>query len=156
MSSDLNPISLILYAHIHATESEEKVMSAIKNLLPKEINFEKLDIKREELRGHHGNLIIRFEIRMRGKDVKLFFDHLIAKLKNQIYPGWFSERFDSKTNKFYLRLDKQSAYLREFRVGTGDDVIKIIFTFPGYVKVEPSKIEEKMLNKSKKMPDKNE
>jgi len=144
MSTKFFPINAVISVHVHSTESEEKVMTAIKNIFPQDIVFDSLNIKRERLSGHHGNSIIRLEIIVKGKKAISLFQHLISKLKGQIRHDWFSERFDSRNKKFYLRLDKQYAYLGNLKVGYGDDVIKIVFSFPGYVKINPSSFEEKM------------
>ena len=139
------PISVQISVHIHATESESTVMEAIRNILPSGMELNEFRINREEFKGHHGNPIKRLELSLSNpRKVRKIFSYIFRKMKGIKYDGWISERFDSGKNKLYLRIDKQSAYLGEIRISEGDDVIRIVFTFPGYKKIDGGELEEEI------------
>jgi len=144
MDKRFSPINAMIQAHIHATEDEEKVLEAIRNILGGDIDF---DLKREEFTGHHGNPIIRLEISIKNKKfVKKVFENIFTKMSGFLEDQWIIDRFDKRSKKLYLRLDKQKAFLGETKLGYGDDVIRVIFTFPRYMRIEPEELENYINN----------
>ncbi len=140
-----NPDYVEISVHIHASESEEKVLKAIKNILPNDVDIVEFKVDRDIFKGHHGNPIIRLELKMRGKrKVRKIFENIFEKLTGLRSNGWIKERFDGKGNKLYLRLDKQLAYLGEIRLTDGDDVIRVVFSFPGYSKIPGDQLEKEV------------
>ncbi len=140
-----NPDYVDISVHIHASESEKKVLKAIKNILPNNIDIVEFKVSRDVFRGHHGNPIVRLELKMRGRrKVREIYENIFKKLTGLRGGGWIKERFDDKKNKLYLRLDKQLAYLGEIRLTDGDDVIRVIFSFPGYDKIPGDQLEKEV------------
>lgn len=107
----------------HATEDEEKVLTALRNTLPQQTS-ESMVFKRTSLTGHHGNPIILFEAKIKDKNhIRAFFENLASKLGNldkEILSGEIEQHIDKGC--LYIRLDKQSAYLNEIRLSTMDPI----------------------------------
>jgi RNA binding exosome subunit len=107
----------------HATEDTEKVMTAIRNVLPSEL-VDTVVFRKTSLKGHHGNSIVLLEARVKErKAVQAFFAELCSKLSirdKQRLSDEIEQHLD-KVN-LYLRLDKQSAFLNEMRLGSTDSI----------------------------------
>lgn len=118
------PIGYIdVRAFAHATEDPEKVLTAIRNTLPKELG-ENAVFQKTSLTGHHKNPIILFETKLTDKQ------HLPAALE-KIAAGLSSldkETLDSEIKlhlekrNLYLRFNKQSAYQGELRFSSNDPI----------------------------------
>ena len=118
------PIGYInVRAFAHATEDPEKVLTAIRNILPKELG-ENAIFQKTSLTGHHKNPIILFETKLTDKQ------HLPAALE-KIAAGLSSidkETLDSEIKlhlekrNLYLRFNKQSAYRGELRFSSNDPI----------------------------------
>lgn len=138
-SMKLFPVNIRLAVHAHATEDENKVLIGIRNIIPKNM---KLNLRKYTYSGYYGNPIIRFEgFISKPKEVKLIFEYIFSKIEGLIYPGWIVERFDKNTNTLYLRIDKQAAYLGKIILGWGDDIIHVVFKFPGFFKLNGRELE---------------
>ncbi|MHA1590647.1 MAG: RNA-binding domain-containing protein [Candidatus Njordarchaeales archaeon] len=138
----LRPVSVKIAAHVHATEDENKVIKAIRNILPPDV---KLEISREVISGHYGNRIIRLEIKISNKkDVERIFEWILSRISGFLYPNWIAERFDTSNKSLYLRLDKQAAYMGEIKLGWGDDIVHLVFKFPGYLHFSPEDLEQEV------------
>lgn len=134
------PVSIKLAVHVHATEDENKVLASIKHILPMDVE---LRLKRFRYTGFYGNPILRFEGTISGsKLAKEIFTHILSRIEGIIYPGWIVERFDEKSNTLFLRLDKQAAYLGKIILGWGDDIIHLMFKFPGFLKLRGEELED--------------
>jgi len=107
----------------HATEDEEKVLSAVRNTLPPQVS-ENIVFKKSNLSGHHGNPITLFEAKIKEKEhVKAFLERLasgLSILDKEILGGEIEQHIERGC--LYIRLDKQAAYLNEFRLGTTDPI----------------------------------
>ncbi len=107
----------------HATEDEEKVLTAVRNTFPQNV-AENLTFKRSNLTGHHGNPIMLFETKIREKDhVKAFLQKLASSL-NSLDKETLANEIEQHIDRgcLYLRLDKQSACLNEIRLCTTDPI----------------------------------
>lgn len=107
----------------HATEDEEKVLTAMRNTLPQHV-AENLTFKRSNLIGHHGNPIVLFEAKIREKEyVKAFLQKLASSL-NSLDKEVLASEIEQHIEKgcLYLRLDKQSAFLNEIKLCTTDPI----------------------------------
>lgn len=118
------PIAYIdIRAFAHATEDQEKVLKAMHNTLPAEL-IDKIVFKRKRLTGHHGNPIILFETKVKGKDVvKAVFEKLSSHLESldkELLANEIKRHLDR--GNLYIRLDKQSAFLNELRIGSVDSI----------------------------------
>jgi RNA binding exosome subunit len=128
---------IITSCFINATERTEKVTDALMNLFPEELK-EKIKIKKTNLEGHYGNPITILDAEIDDKKlIDLFIKHLsglLGETEKKELTKEFENHLDDKSN-FYIRLDKQIAYMK-----------KICFQ-----QQDPIKIKIK-LKKSKRLP----
>ena len=116
----------------HATEDPDKVLTAVRNMLPLEL-VDSVTFGRANLTGHHGNPIILLEARIKDrKMVHAVFSKLcssLSMLDKELLMNEISQHLDK--GNLYIRLDKQSAYLNELRLGSTDPVhVRIHFKRP--------------------------
>jgi RNA binding exosome subunit len=112
-----------LRAFAHATEDPDKVLNAIRNIIPTEL-IDTVIFKKSNLTGHHGNPITLLETRIKEKNTtQLIFEKISSGLsildKEQL-----NNEIDQHLEKgnLYLRLDKQSAYLNQLKLGITDPI----------------------------------
>ncbi|XRO75968.1 RNA-binding domain-containing protein [Methanocaldococcus sp. 28A] len=124
--------SIKISAIVHATEDEDKVLEALEFIIPQDVDEEKINLEVVETQGYFGNPIKIININVEGKEAKKIFKHVIDLIKsdernlNKLKKDLHLRVED---NKFYIRFDKQRAYLGECRVVDGDDVIRAVFNF---------------------------
>ncbi|GAB6947960.1 RNA-binding domain-containing protein [Vulcanisaeta sp. JCM 16161] len=130
----INPIEHIeISTHVHATESELKVVRALLNLLPPQYR-DGINIARSSGQGHFGNDINTIKVQFRGQDaleIARYILRIIDQLDREIILVTINSRFDD--GKLYLRFNKQLAYNGVVRLDDGDDVIKVIMRFNHWV-----------------------
>ncbi len=117
-----------LTAFVQATESEERVLEAMSTFVPEEIPDEDVLLDVEEVRGFFGNPIkvVNVEIK-RSRAVRAFLRHL-RELLSERDREYLLEHLDEKVDEegtFYVRFNKQRAYLGEAEVDEGPDVIQV-------------------------------
>ncbi len=117
----------------HATEDPNRVEQALKFVSGAE------EIQKSNSTGYHGNPIIVMEVRVTdAKSIKALFRSLsrddLSKLLDSLDLRLDEESF------FFLRLGKQEAFLRQFKMTEGEDVIAI----RGKVKSYPQSRENAM------------
>ena len=122
--SSKNPIGYIdIRVFAHATEDPEKVLIAVRNMLPPE-TLDTITFKKSSLTGHHGNPIILFEARVNDKNaVQAIFGKIAASLgimDKEMLSGEIENHLER--GNLYLRLDKQSAYLNEAKIAKADAI----------------------------------
>ncbi len=121
-----NSISYVEISFIvHVTEDIQKALKAVRNILP-ELYSDNVSFKKEDLWGHHKNLIILVKTTIKKKNVShAFIENLYNKLntsdKDKLSKD-FKKRLDNK-KMFFLRLDKQKAYLGKITLGSIDPII---------------------------------
>lgn len=118
------PVAYVdLRVFAHATEDLDKVTSAVRNVLPTELG-ETVVFSKSVLSGHHGNPIILLETKIKDKKAAQAVLEKLAQdlrssdkelLKSEI------ERHLEKGN-LYMRLDKQSAYMKKLRLHQIDPI----------------------------------
>lgn len=123
MSSAI-PIAYIdIRAFAHATEDVEKVLFAVRNLLPKD-SLDRVIFKKTSLTGHYKNPIILLETRIKEKDiVKTLFEKLASSLNSrdkEVLSNKIEQHLDK--GNLYIRLDKQSAYFNELKLCSTDPI----------------------------------
>ena len=110
-------------AFSHATEDEDKVEKAMRNLLPEEARD--LWLTRRTLKGHHGDPITIVTGKIRTKKgatgVLRKVVQELSSLDQQRLLDELEERLDDGGN-FHIRLDKQNAYLGKVRILETDPV----------------------------------
>ena len=120
----------------HATEDPEKVLEAMGVFFPEDIPSEDIEFEILETEGYFGNPIkvINAELK-RSKSVKKMLEHL-KELLNEEDKEYLLENLEEKvdeTGTFFIRFNKQKAYLGEVAVGEGEDIIQVkikVKTFP--------------------------
>ncbi len=120
--------SLCFRAFVHATEDESKVVKALV------FSTGGNHISRTESSGYHGNPITIFESCVKGrKNIDAFFRRVGGAILKELVRTAESRVDDACF--FYLRLDKQEAYLENLVLSEKDDVIAV----KGKIKSYPSR-----------------
>jgi RNA binding exosome subunit len=113
----------------HATEDEDKVERALRNMIPQEVSNIKVDMRR--LRGYYNDpiTIMTASIRRRKGATETFLATMraLSTLDRYRLIEEIEERVD-KAGNLYLRLDKQRA-LGGVEVLNEVDPVRIIFRF---------------------------
>ena len=123
MSSRI-PIAYIdIRVFTHATEDIDKVLNAVHNTLPTGLS-DNVTFKKTNLKGHYRNPIILLETRIKkGDAVKAVFEELasgLSSLDKELLNNKIAQHLNR--GNLYLRLDKQSAYLNEFKLRSDDPI----------------------------------
>ena len=106
---------------IHATEDEERLLGLLKSLLPAGV-----EVKRAELEGHYGNLLVWAEARLKKSgEIEGFLSNLLPRLEGREELASRLKEFMDKRGNLYLRLDKQEACKGRWVLGRGDEVIHL-------------------------------
>jgi len=114
----------------HATEDEQKVLKALRVLLPEEV-----EVRRGKLKGHYSNPIFTFTASVKQRRlVRELWERTTAKLRadelaklSRVAP----ERVD-ETCHLYLRFDKQLAYAGELALTEGGDAVHVELKVTAY------------------------
>ena len=107
----------------HATEDENKVITAARNLLPA-TELENIIFRKSSLRGHHGNPITLFETEIKDKEI---LSAVVENPSRSLSP-LDKEKLLREANlrlekgSLYLRFDKQAAFRGEFKLGVSDPI----------------------------------
>ena len=122
--SSKSPIGYIdVRVFAHATEDPEKVLTAVRNILPEELS-ENAVFQKTSLTGHHGNPIMLFGTKLTEKQALPAALQKIGAgltaldketLEKNIKLHW-------EKGNLYLRFDKQSAYQSEVRFSQNDPI----------------------------------
>jgi RNA binding exosome subunit len=113
----------------HATEDPEKVLTAVRNILPEERGND-IIFKKDNLTGHHKNPITVFSTKLVDKKalpgaLKKIGASLSTLDKEELETNI---RLHLEKSNLYLRFDKQSAYLDETKFSQNDPIhLKIHF-----------------------------
>jgi RNA binding exosome subunit len=107
----------------HATEDPEKVLTAVRNTLPKELDAN-IAFQKTSLTGHHGNPIILFETKFTDKQVLPVvlqnFANDLSTLDKETLNREIKLHLEKRN--LYLRFDKQSAYMGELKFSSNDPI----------------------------------
>lgn len=107
----------------HATEDENKVIEAVRKLLPA-LQVAHLVFKKSSLRGHHGNPITLFEANIEEKEaVRAVVENLASGLNSLDKEKLLREvKLHVEKGNLYLRFDKQKAFQGQFKLGVSDPI----------------------------------
>jgi RNA binding exosome subunit len=107
----------------HATEDNEKVQTAVRNLLPAEI-AQNLVSQKTNLTGHHGNPITLFTAKLIDKKVLSTILQRIGEGLNSLDKEELNRdlKMHLERRTLYLRFDKQSAFSGAFKFSQNDPV----------------------------------
>ncbi len=107
----------------HATEDVNKVVLAVRNLLPTEED-EELEFNQTVVEGHYGNPITFFEKRIEDATlIKRLIDNLASNLSS-LDKEELTRDIDRCVEKgnLYIRLDKQAAFLGIVKLVNSDPI----------------------------------
>ncbi len=113
----------------HATENQDKVQTAVKNLLTAEL-IENLVLEKSLLEGHHGNPITLFTVRLVDrKQLPIMLKKIGEGLSTLDKEALNQEiKLHLEKGNLYLRLDKQSAFQGKVKFTQNDPIhLKIHF-----------------------------
>jgi RNA-binding protein len=113
----------------HATEDQEKVQTAVRNLFPQEM-AESLVFEKTSLLGHHGNPILLITAKITDKKtLPKAIENLGSKLGSLDKETLQKELpLHIEKSNLYIRFDKQSAYLGSVHFSNVDPIhVKIHF-----------------------------
>ncbi|MEM2273561.1 MAG: RNA-binding domain-containing protein [Candidatus Bathyarchaeia archaeon] len=135
MKSGVAYINLSFF--VHATEDQEKVLAAVRNLFPPGY-ADKVSFSRSKLAGEYGNPIIFFRAQIREPDIA---ESLLLNISSNlplIDKEDLSRHLDLHLDggNLYLRLDKQEAYRGRFKLCRADPIrIHIRFKVSGFEEI---------------------
>ena len=122
-----------LKTYVHATEDERKVLDALFKIIPSEFK-DKIKINKQIVKGYYGNPITIIQIVLRNRyAVELLrrLGSLLDDVERSVLKASFNLRYDNRSNKFFIRLDKQDLFRGKAVVSDGDDVVHIMISFRG-------------------------
>jgi RNA binding exosome subunit len=107
----------------HATEDADKVLTAVRNILPSEL-IDVVAFKKSNLTGHHGNPIMLFEARIKERSaLQAVFEKLSSGLSisdKEHLSSEIAQHLDK--GSLYVRLDKQSAFQNKLKLSPSDPI----------------------------------
>ena len=123
MSSKPPIVYIDVRVFAHATEDPEKVLTAVRNILPEELS-ESIVFQKTSLKGHHGNPIMLCRIKLTDKQalptaLKKIGAGLATLDKEALE---MNMKLHLEKGNLYLRFDKQSAYQNEVRFSQNDPI----------------------------------
>ncbi|AFK50831.1 hypothetical protein TCELL_0406 [Thermogladius calderae 1633] len=116
--------------HCHATEDCSRVLVALHNVIPAELR-DRVRVEEEDLEGFYGNRIKVMKIRVGEKGVLENILRNLGKTDRSLLNASLDLRFDGRTGRFFIRLDKQSLFQGKFVLNDADDVVKVVVHFKG-------------------------
>jgi len=107
----------------HATEDEAKVLDAVKRILPSPY-ADAIAFEKHVLSGHHGNPITFFDTRIKDKETLRAIVEKIAANLITLDKETLGSRLGEYSEKgsLYIRLDKQAAFMDEFKLSQVDPI----------------------------------
>ena len=132
--SEKLPVAFIeLRTLSHATENPEKVYRAFENVVTSEV-LEEAEASKQKLEGHYGNPITLLTLKTRSKPlIRKALENIFSRISSGDRMKLLSElesRVDGEGN-FYLRLDKQEAYLGRLKLQSSDPIrLRIKLSIP--------------------------
>jgi len=114
-------------AFCHATEDEDRVVAAVRTVLPEG------ETRRETVQGHFGNPLVALTVRTEtAKEIREAWRRIAEAFGKEEVLRDLEQRLDEDA-VYHLRIDKQRAYLGTIeRAGPGDviDVRAKVAAFP--------------------------
>lgn len=108
---------------VHATEDPNKVVEAVRRLLPTN-HVDEIVFERSNLKGHYGNPITLFGTRVKKREIlKALVETLSSGLGELDKEALLREiGLHTEKGSLYIRLDKQAALQGEFKLCSADPV----------------------------------
>ncbi|OYT39804.1 MAG: exosome protein [Desulfurococcales archaeon ex4484_58] len=121
---------LEITTHCHATEDCSKVLKAIFNIVPPSLR-DRIEVHKQLLHGYYGNEIVVYTVKVKDQADEIL-SYLASKLSDSekaILSATLDLRYDHRTNKLYLRINKQEAFKDNIILYDSDDIVKITLSF---------------------------
>ena len=122
MEKAISSIEIVTFSH--ATESKERVLKALMNILP-ETMLEEVEFREEELTGYYGNPIRILSARVTKREAVDQIVTLLAlnlSLSDKRALGQEMRLKGEKDRDLFIRLDKQAAYLGKMQLSSKDSI----------------------------------
>jgi len=116
----------------HATESKEKVLSAIETLVPRDV-AKLASLLETRVRGHYGNPIVVYALALEGEAAEAALRHIVCNL-NEASRRLLSATLDERVHKgvdLHIRLHKQLLAQGQLAIWEGDETVKVLVRFFG-------------------------
>jgi len=113
----------------HATENQQSVETAVKNIFPEEAE-ESLIFKKTNLSGHHSNPIVLYTAKMDDNKLLPSILNKFGENLNTLDKEQLNQEIELHLEKsnLFLRFDKQAAFLGTLKFTSNDPIhIKIHF-----------------------------
>jgi RNA binding exosome subunit len=127
------PSQILVHALVHATEDEDKVVLAIRQLFP-EPAWSELRIARTPLQGHFHNPILQLVVTLDKPTLTIeTLRHLGARLSEQdrnYLQRNLRTHYDDK-GQLFLRFDKQESYRNRLRLVSRGDSLRMTIKLAG-------------------------
>ncbi len=123
---------LELRVYVHATEDREKVLQALREIVPEEY-WGEAEVEEETYHGHYGNPIVVITVTFHGETASRVLDSILARL-GEADRGALSVSLEDRVDKegtLYFRLSKQDAFLGRLILYEADDVVRVSVGFHG-------------------------
>ena len=119
--SPIGYVNIRVFAH--ATEDQERVISAVRNMLSVELG-EVAIFKKTGLTGHHGNTITLIEVELADRQLLLGLLRKIGSDLTALDKETLSREMSLHLEKgnLYLRFDKQQSFLGKLRFTSNDPI----------------------------------
>jgi RNA binding exosome subunit len=119
--SPIGYVSIRVFAH--ATEDQERVITAVRNTLPEEL-AESAVFKKTGLTGHHGNPITLIEAELEDRQKLVGVLEKLGKGLMSLDKETLNReiRLHLEKGNLYLRFDKQQAFLGQLRFASYDPI----------------------------------
>lgn len=113
--------------HVHATESEDKVLRGVEGL-----GVKRGSLERRRTSGHYGNTILIFTGKLEGREAEFVLNNVIGRLEenSRISLAYRLEDFVDGKGRVHIRLDKQELIRGRAVIGSKDP-IKLVFKTKG-------------------------
>jgi len=129
VSSEIKAKYVKISAHVHPTESIEKVQIALSIITGVERETLEKSIRTTTFSGDYGNKIIIMEYRINSRSkIEKFLKRLDKNLID-VDKEYLNKHFNSFYNPkkfFYIRLNKQLLFAGKWRLSSYDDIFHII------------------------------
>jgi len=143
---------LIIQVLCHATEDQDKVLRAVRNVLGNAAD--KVSISSETLKGHYGDPVTIMRMYLLDESAcEEVFLRILSSLSRFEQEEIWSERVKRGKHggKLYIRLDKQEAFLGRIRQ-SDKDPIRIVVEARGNMDALRKKFEERLRELEAKSP----
>jgi len=130
---EAEPSQILVHALVHATEDEEKVLTAIRRLFA-ETAWCELRVARTAMLGHFHNPILQLVVTLDKPDLVMqSLRSLGSRLSEQdrrYLQHNFSAHYDGK-GQLFLRFDKQECYRGRLRLASHGDSLRMTVRLAG-------------------------